>query len=186
LSSRRGEYADGEDDEEEDDDDEEEEEEQEQEEGVENGAAVVVGDFLCTLPQLECCPLKLKASVSRSNSTSSNSSFTMSDNSTPSTPPTMPCTPIMNSADKQDLVEKYNLDQYFENALAAHVSSQQSKASVHHMLSVFDFPQQDPKRQSLYREWSSGNRGLEALNLECGSRAVGGDTPITFLPSLKF
>jgi len=170
-----------EDDDDDDDDDEEEEEEQE-EEGVENGAAVVAEDFLCTLPRLECCPLKLKASVSRSNSTSSNSSFTMSDNSTPSTPPTMPCTPIMSSVDKQDLVEKYNLDQRFENALAAHVSSQQSKANIHHMLSGFDFPQQDPKRQSLHREWSDGNRGLEALNLECGSRAVGGDTPITFLP----
>jgi len=176
-----------EDEDEDEDSDEEEEEEEEQGgenlEGVENGAAVVAGDFLCTLPRFECCPVKLKASASRSNSTSSNSSFTMSDNSTPSTPPTMPCTPIMNSVDKRDLVEKYNLGQRFENALAAHASSQQSKASIHRMLSGFDFPQQDPERQSLHHEWSGGNRGLEALDLGCGSRAVEGDIPITFLLS---
>jgi len=176
---------DEEEEEEEDSDDDEEEEEDEEDEdveGAENGAAVVVaGDSLCTLPRLECHLVKPKASTSRSNSTSSNSSFTMSDNSTSTTPPTMPCTPIMNSVDKRDLVEKYNLGQRFENALAAHMSSQQSKASAHRMLLGLDYPQQDPERQSLPREWNSGNRGLEALNLECKSQVVRCDAPITFL-----
>ncbi|PWW77673.1 hypothetical protein C7212DRAFT_313680 [Tuber magnatum] len=88
----------------------------------------------------------------------------------------------MNSVDKRDLVEKYNLGQRFESALAAHVSSQQSKARIHRILPELDFLQQDLERQSLHCEWNGGNRSLEALNLECGGRAMGGDTPITFLP----
>ncbi|RPB06001.1 hypothetical protein L873DRAFT_1661010 [Choiromyces venosus 120613-1] len=153
------------DDEEEEDSDEEEEEEEE------------------NFPNFECCPVKLTASVSESSSTSSYSSFTMSDNSTPSTPPTVPCTPIMNSVDKQDLVEKYNLSQRVENALAAHVSYQQPKARVYRILPELDFLQQNSERRSLHCEWSGGNRGLEALNLEYGGRAMGGDVPITFLLS---
>ncbi|KAG0637755.1 hypothetical protein HOY80DRAFT_1010467 [Tuber brumale] len=171
--------------EEEDDDDDGDDEEEETTEEVENGAAVVTESFLCALPRFECCPTKLKASASRSNSTSSNSSFIMSDNSTPSTPPTVPCTPIMNSVDKRDLVEKYNLGQRFENALVAHVSSQQSRARVHRILPELDFLQHDSERQSFYCDWSGDNHGLEALNLECGGRATGGGAPITFLPSLS-
>ncbi|KAG0134332.1 hypothetical protein HOY82DRAFT_238133 [Tuber indicum] len=171
-----------EEDDDDDGDDDEEEEEEEGIEGAENGAAVVAESFLCALPRLECCPAKLEASASRSNSTSSNSSFIMSDNSTPSTPPTVPCTPIMNSVDKRDLVERYNLGQRFENALAAHVSSQKSRARVHRMLPELDFLQQDLERRSLHFEWSGDNRGLEALNLERGSRVLGGGAPITLLP----
>jgi len=186
--------SDGDDDEEEEEEEEEEEDDEEEgEEGegeedveeVENGVAVATERFLCALPRLECCPVKFKESVSRLYSTSSNCSFTMSDNSTPSTPPTMPCTPTMNSVEKRDLVEKYNLGQRFEEALAAHVSSQQSKTRVYRMLPELDFLQQGSERQSLHCEWNGSNRSLEALDLGCGRRATGGDTPITFLTSFS-